>query len=197
MSEETKQVRAENSQFLTFEIAEEKFGIDIPHVREIIEYGGITKIPMMPDFIRGVLNLRGNAVPVIDLAVRFGNEPTQLTRFTCIVILEVNVGERIQEVGIMADVVNEVMNINREDIEPPPEFGDKINTDFINGMGKVNSEFIILLNANKLLNMQQIAFLKRAAGAGKDILNRKKDEDETEKDEAENSDQAVEAGKSR
>jgi purine-binding chemotaxis protein CheW len=114
---------------------------------------------MMPSFIRGVINLRGAVVPVIDLGVRFRNVPTQITRRSCIVILEVSDGEEDQTLSVVVDAVNEVLEISPTDIEPPPAFGAKIRTDFIDGMAKVAGSFVILLNVGKILSIDEIASL--------------------------------------
>lgn len=145
------------SQYLTFSLAGEMFAVGILNVKEIIEYGHLTEIPMMPPFIRGVINLRGSVVPVIDLSARFGSQPTQVSRRTCIVIVEIEDSEMRQDIGIMVDAVSEVLDIPASDIEPPPSFGAKIRADFILGMGKVSGKFVILLNINKVLSIEEIA----------------------------------------
>jgi len=148
-------------QYLTFTLGGEMFAVAILNVKEIIEYGSITEIPMMPTFIRGVINLRGAVVPVIDLSSRFGNKPTEVARRTCIVIIELSDGEASQDIGIMVDAVSEVLEIAKSEIEPPPGFGAKIRTDFISGMGKVNGKFVIILNVSKVLSIEEIALLSR------------------------------------
>ena len=145
------------SQYLTFTLGGEMFAVGILNVKEIIEYGNLTEIPMMPAFIRGVINLRGSVVPVIDLAARFGGNPSELGRRTCIVIVEVADGELQHDIGIMVDAVSEVLDIPGSEIEPPPSFGAKIRADFIFGMGKVAGKFVIILNINKVLSVEEIA----------------------------------------
>src|SRR5690606_32178220 len=113
----------------------EMFAIGILAIKEIIEYANLTTVPMMPACIRGVINLRGAVVPVVDLAARFGRTPTPVSKRTCIVIVEVESGGERQDVGVIVDAVNEVLDIPAADIEPPPSFGTKIRTDFIKGMG--------------------------------------------------------------
>jgi len=147
------------SQYLTFTLGGEMFAVGILNVKEIIEYGNLTEIPMMPTFIRGVINLRGSVVPVIDLAARFGGNSSELGRRTCIVIVEVADGELQHDIGIMVDAVSEVLDIPGSEIEPPPTFGAKIRADFIFGMGKVNGKFVIILNINKVLSIEEIAQL--------------------------------------
>jgi purine-binding chemotaxis protein CheW len=147
------------SQYLTFALGTEMFAVGILNVKEIIEYGNLTEIPMMPAFIRGVINLRGSVVPVIDLAARFGGTSTEVGRRTCIVIVEVQEGDDRHDIGIMVDAVSEVLDIPDSEIEPPPAFGAKIRADFIFGMGKVAGKFVILLNINKVLSVEEIALL--------------------------------------
>jgi purine-binding chemotaxis protein CheW len=160
------------SQYLTFLLGGEMFAVGILNVKEIIEYGQLTEIPMMPTFIRGVINLRGSVVPVIDLAARFGGKPTEVSRRTCIVIVEVSdefgsgVGEQASrhDIGIMVDAVSEVLDIPGSEIEPPPTFGARIRADFIFGMGKVGGKFVIILNINKVLSIDEIAQLTGTEG---------------------------------
>ncbi len=153
------------SQYLTFSLAGEMFAVGILNVKEIIEFGHLTEIPMMPAFIRGVINLRGAVVPVIDLAARFGGKPTEVARRTCIVILEVIDQEMHSDIGIMVDAVSEVLEIPSSEIEPPPSFGAKIRADFISGMGKVAGKFVIILSIHKILSIEEIAMLSGMAQA--------------------------------
>lgn len=148
-------------QYLTFTLGGEMFAVAILNVKEIIEFGSITEIPMMPNFIRGVINLRGAVVPVIDLSCRFGGKTTDVARRTCIVIIELSEGDQTQDIGIMVDAVSEVLEIAKSEIEPPPAFGAKIRTDFISGMGKVNGKFVIILSVNKVLSIEEIAMLSK------------------------------------
>ena len=152
------------SQYLTFSLGGEMFAVGILNVKEIIEYGNLTEIPMMPAFIRGVINLRGSVVPVIDLSARFGGKSTELSRRTCIVIVEVADEETRHDIGIMVDAVSEVLDIPGSEIEPPPTFGARIRADFIFGMGKVNGKFVIILNINKVLSVEEIAQLTGTDG---------------------------------
>ena len=147
------------AQYLTFSLAGEMFGVGILNVKEIIEFGNLTEIPMMPPFIRGVINLRGAVVPVIDLAARFGGKTTEVGRRTCIVIVEVPDEESRHDIGIIVDAVSEVLEIPGSEIEPPPSFGARIRADFIFGMGKVAGKFVILLEINKVLSVEEIAQL--------------------------------------
>ncbi|HEX5394112.1 MAG TPA: chemotaxis protein CheW [Rhodocyclaceae bacterium] len=146
-------------QYLTFTLAKEAFAVETLTVKEIIEYGQITTVPMMPGFIKGVINLRGAVVPLIDLGVRFRNEITEITRRSCFVILEVPCADQTQTLGIVVDAVNEVLEIPSADIEPAPAFGAKIRTDFISGMGKIADQFVILLNVGNVLSIEEMATL--------------------------------------
>jgi purine-binding chemotaxis protein CheW len=155
-------VPAPSTQYLTFTQGSETFAIAILNVREIIEYAGVTEVPMMSECIRGVINLRGAVVTVMDLAARFGRPPSAITKRTCIVIVELDDGEERHVVGIVVDAVNAVLDIDRADIEPPPTFGAKIRNDFIEGMGKINNRFVILLDIGKVFSVHEIAGLTAA-----------------------------------
>jgi len=149
----------EQRQYLTFLLGGETFAIGILNVKEIIEYGNVTTVPMMPDFVRGVINLRGSVVPVIDLAMRFSRPPSPITRRSCIVLLEVEVEGAHYYIGVTVDAVNEVLEIPISEIEPPPAFGARIRSDFIGGMGKIEGKFLIILDADKVLSVDEMATL--------------------------------------
>ena len=163
----TRQVSARKAgedspaQYLTFSLGGEVFALGILNVKEIIEFGNVTEIPMMPVFIRGVINLRGAVVPVIDLSARFGGNASKVSRRTCIVIVEIESDDAKQDLGVIVDAVNEVLEIPRAEIEPPPSFGAKIRADFIQGMGKVDGRFVIILNVERVLSTEEIAMLAR------------------------------------
>ena len=154
---------SETQQFLTFTLGSEMFAVGTLSVKEIIEYGQLTEVPMMPGFIRGVINLRGAVVPVVDLSARFGRSATQITRRTCIVIIEVPTGEEKHDIGVVVDTVSEVLEIPAGEIEPAPTFGAKIRTDFIQGMGKVGGKFVILLDVGRVLSVDEISSLASIA----------------------------------
>ena len=129
------------SLYLTFALGGEMFAIGILNVKEIIEYGNLTQIPLMPSFIRGVINLRGSVAPVVDLAARFGGQASTPGRRSCIVIVEVTTDDGVRhDIGLLVDAVSEVLDIPPAEIEPPPSFGAKIRADFIFGMGKVDGQ---------------------------------------------------------
>lgn len=153
------QTIADHAQYLTFMLGGEVFAIGILAVKEIIEYSGLTEVPMMPECIRGVINLRGAVVPVMDLSARFGKETTAVTKRTCIVIVEIEAADEQQVIGVIVDAVNAVLEIAAAEIEPAPTFGARIRVDFIAGMGKVNGKFVILLNVGSVLSMEEMGAL--------------------------------------
>ena len=155
----------EIAQYLTFQLSGEMYAVGILNVKEIIEYGQLTEIPMMPAFIRGVINLRGSVVPVIDLSARFGGQQTEASRRTCIVIIEIGNQEERHDIGIVVDAVSEVLEVSSADIEPPPSFGAKIRADFIDGMGKIGGKFVIILDIQKVLSVEEIASLTSVGAA--------------------------------
>lgn len=157
-SEEGK-VTGAYSQYLTFQLAGETYAIDILNIREIIGYGNITTVPMMPEFIAGVINLRGSVVPVIDLSTRFGGKTSEVTKRTSIIIVEVSDEDISLEIGVIVDVVNEVLDIAVSDIEPAPAFGAKIRTDFISGMGKVDGRLLVMLNVENVLSIDELSIV--------------------------------------
>lgn len=146
-------------QFLTFNVSGERYAIDIVHIKEIIEQGHITKVPMSPDFIAGVVNLRGSVVPVIDLAKRFEKKPEEQSKKSSIVILEVKYEGDSLEIGITVDLVNEVLDVRHSDIELAPSFGTKIRTDFIDGMGKIENGLLTILDINTVLSIDELSNL--------------------------------------
>jgi purine-binding chemotaxis protein CheW len=155
-------LQQDDNQYLTFMLSGEMFSIGILNIKEIIEYGQLTEVPMMPAFIRGVINLRGRVVPVVDLSVRFGREATTVGKRTSIVIIEVQNGDERHDIGVLVDAVSEVLAIPASEIEPPPSFGANIRADFISGMGKVNGKFVIILNADRVLSLDELAMLESA-----------------------------------
>jgi purine-binding chemotaxis protein CheW len=147
---------AEPAQYLTFMLAQEQFAIGILNIKEIIEYHGVTEVPMMPGCVRGVINLRGAVVPVMDLLARFGRPASEVTKRTCVVIVEVESGGESQVIGLVVDAVNEVLDIAVSDIEPAPSFGARIRSDFIQGVGKVRGKFVLLLDVDRALSLDDV-----------------------------------------
>lgn len=154
---------AHPAQYLTFMLGTEVFAIGILAIKEIIEYTSVTDVPMMPLYLRGVINLRGVVVPVVDLSARFGRPCSPVTKRTCIVIIEIHTRGERQDIGVVVDAVNAVLDIPAADIEPPPAFGSHLRTDFMHGMAKVDSKFIILLEVNHILAFEQMQQLSDAA----------------------------------
>lgn len=167
-SAETRAVGAGNTdpqQYLTFMLGGDIFAIGILSIKEIIEYQDLTVVPMVPPAVRGVINLRGAVVPVMDLQVRFGRAPSPVSKRTCIVIVEIDneaEGER-QVLGVIVDAVNEVLEIGAADIEPPPTFGTGVRSDFISGVGKVKGRFVLLLAVGQALSIDALAAAREAA----------------------------------
>jgi purine-binding chemotaxis protein CheW len=151
---------AQACQYLTFSLASEVFAIGILAIKEIIEYSTLTTVPMMPTYVRGVINLRGAVVPVLDLSVRFGKQASPVTKKTCIVIIEITTAGERQDIGVVVDAVDSVLDIPADQIEPAPAFGARIGTDFIEGMGKVNGRFVILLDVNSVLAPEEAVLLR-------------------------------------
>jgi purine-binding chemotaxis protein CheW len=149
----------ESRQYLTFTVGGEFFAIGILHIKEIIEYGQLTEVPRMPAFIRGVINLRGAVVPVLDLQACLGKAASEITRRSCIVIVEVDHESEQHDIGVLVDGVSAVLDIPATDIEPPPNFGTRIRADYITGMAKVDGKFVILLNIGAVLSLDDLATL--------------------------------------
>ena len=147
------------AQYLTFTLGEEVFAMDIRTVRELIQYGPMPPVPLMPAFVRGVINLRGAVVPVIDLKARFGQPAAAVGKKTCIVIFDALRHDERVELGLLVDAVSEVIDIPPSQVEPPPSFGTAVRRDFIRGMGKVASRFVIILEPDKALDVDEMAAL--------------------------------------
>ena len=145
--------------YLSFVIHEQSYGIPISRIKEIIEYVSVTRVPMVPDEIRGVINLRGRVVPVVDLSVRLDKASSEVSKRTCIVIVEVTAGEEKTDIGFVVDAVTEVMNINDSMTEEPPSFGLNLRSDFVQSMGKVDNGFAVLLDVDKVLSIEDLSFL--------------------------------------
>jgi purine-binding chemotaxis protein CheW len=147
-SGQQQEIGAEGNQFLTFCLGDELYGVDIRRVKEIKGYTPVTKIPNMPSHIKGVLNLRGTIVPIVELRMRFGMPTIDYTAFTVIIVVVVR--DRIM--GLVVDSVSDVLNINEKDIQPPPEFGEKVDVRFLNGIGNSGDKLIALLEMDRLLS---------------------------------------------
>ena len=152
-------------QYLTFSLGDEVFAMDIRSVREIIQHAAMTAVPLMPDFVRGVINLRGAVGPVIDLQARFGRAPASVGKKTCIVIFDASRDGEKAELGLMVDSVSEVIDIAPSSIELPPQFGSSIQRDFVRGLGKVKGEFVVILETERALNIDDMALIAEQASA--------------------------------
>lgn len=160
-------VSNDSHQYLTFVLDDEVFGLAIDKVREVLDFTTFTKVPQAPEFMRGVINLRGSVVPVIDMRLKFGMEQTQQEVNTCIVITEVDMDGELTVLGALADSVQEVLNIPPEQIEPAPRIGTSLNTAFIKGMGKHDDKFVILLNIDRVFSSDELQRVQQDA----EILN--------------------------
>jgi len=149
--------------YLTFTLANEEYGIGLLKIKEIIGMMSITTVPRTPEFVKGVINLRGKVIPVVDLRLRFGMEAIDYTERTCIIVVEIEGESGSVMIGIVVDSVSEVLNIKGEEIEETPTFGTKLNTDYILGMAKMEKSVKILLDMDRVLNSQEVALLEKAA----------------------------------
>ncbi len=153
-----------DNQYLTFTLENDLFALNIGSVREVLEFTNITKVPRTPEFIRGVINLRGRAVPVVDLRMKFGMGETQRTINTCIIIVEVELDGENCILGALADSVREVYEMEPSGIEPPPRMGTRIKTEFIKGMGKAGDEFIVIFDINRVFSSEELAAAMETGG---------------------------------
>ena len=152
----------ETTQYLTYMLDDEIFALDISKVREVLDFTSVTKVPRTPEFMRGVINLRGSVVPVVDLRLKFGMSQTEQTINTCIIIVEVTVDNETTILGALADSVQEVLDLTPDQIEPAPKIGTKLNTDFIIGMGRRDNRFIIILDINKVFSTDELALVENS-----------------------------------
>jgi len=163
LDQEVKAVTEREGKYLTFSMAKEEYGIGILKIKEIIGMMAITPVPKTPEFVKGVINLRGKVIPVVDLRLRFGMEEIEYTDRTCIIVVEIAVQAGTVQIGIVVDAVSEVLNIKGEDIQDTPTFGTELNTDYILGMAKTEGGVKILLDINRVLTGEEIAVLEKAA----------------------------------
>ncbi|MFO8042487.1 MAG: chemotaxis protein CheW [Alkalispirochaeta sp.] len=162
MSDET---RADSNQYLTFTLLEEQYAVEVYDVKEVLEYTTVTRVPRTQDFMRGVINLRGSVVPVIDLRLKFGMGETEKTIETSIIVMEVEIGGDKVTVGTLADSVQEVINLDDSQIEPAPQIGTRINTEFIRGIGKQDERFIIILDIDRIFSEEELTTVVEEVGA--------------------------------
>ncbi|HKD19743.1 MAG TPA: chemotaxis protein CheW [Thermoanaerobaculia bacterium] len=147
----------ERTQFLTFSLSGGEYAIAVLRVREIIEHEEVTRVPSTPEFLRGVINLRGCVVPVVDLARKFRMPESPVTKRTCIIIVEVESENGKIVLGVLADAVNQVVEFRAAEIEPPPSFGTPVRVDFLRGLGKLNGEFVLILDTDRVLSAGELA----------------------------------------
>ncbi|HET7041720.1 MAG TPA: chemotaxis protein CheW [Gemmatimonadales bacterium] len=153
----TNDSEASVAQYLSFQVAGESYAVGVLQAREIIEYSTVTRVPHAPPAVRGVINLRGSVVPVVDLAVKFGLPASEIGRRTCVVIVECRIEGEAMVMGVMADAVNHVLDLGPADIEPAPSFGTRVRSEYLKGMGKLEQGFVLLLDMDKLLSGQDAA----------------------------------------
>lgn len=161
--DETVQSSAKEGKYLTFSLAGEEYGIGILKIKEIIGMMPITSVPQTPEFVKGVINLRGKVIPVTDLRLRFGIEEIEYTERTCIIVVEVQKTNSSVLIGVVVDAVSEVLNIKEAEIEDTPTFGSKLNTKYILGMAKMEGGVKILLDIDHVLSGSEVELLNQAA----------------------------------
>ena len=167
MTTATKEV-IEQKQYLTFLLANEEYAIGILKVKEIIEYDTVTTVPKTPKWVRGVINLRGAVVPVVDLAIKFGLELKPVTKTTCIVIVETQFESQNTTIGILVDAVSQVMELAIEDLQPVPEFGTRVKVDYLLGMAQLGKKFALLLDVDKVLSTDELLHLNGVASSAEE-----------------------------
>lgn len=170
--------------YLTFTLGDEMYAVNVRNVREVLDVVSVTKVPRTPEFMRGVINLRGSVVPVVDMRLKFGMERTEESVNTCIIVMEINLDGESTVIGAMADSVKEVFDLEAQQIEPPPRIGTRLNTEFIEGMGKYDDEFIIILNIDKVFSADELA-LVGAAGEGTNPEEEQQEEEDSPAEEKE------------
>ncbi len=163
MDQAVKVMAEKEGKYLTFSLDNEEYGISIIKIKEIIGMMPITSVPQTPDFVQGVINLRGKVIPVVDLRLRFGMESMEYTERTCIIVVEIEGPTGMVMIGTVVDAVSEVLNIKAEEMEETPTFGTKLDTDYILGMAKIEGGVKILLDIDQVLTMDEIAALDKAA----------------------------------
>jgi purine-binding chemotaxis protein CheW len=160
----------QRSQYLTFEVSDDLYAIGILDLREIISFKSATRVPMAPRSIRGLINLRGSAVPVVDLAIKFGELPTTVSKRTCVVILDASRSREGGTIGILADSVREVIELSDSEIEEPPDFGLTASSEYLVGLARVGESFVPILEVEKLLSAAEMAAARAGAARGVDDL---------------------------
>lgn len=160
--QEKENVQEETTQYLTFHLGEESYALEILRVREILDYTKITRVPGTPDFMLGVINLRGSVVPIVDMNLKLGLSQVERTINTCIIILEIKVDDDIAIFGALADSVNEVIELTANQIEPPPKIGTCMKTEFLKGMGKDQDRFVLLLEIDRIFSTEELTLAQES-----------------------------------
>ncbi len=158
----TEGINIDTNQYLSFNLADEIFALPITSVREVLEFSRVTKVPNTPGFMKGVINLRGGVVPVVDMKLKFGMGQIETTIDTCIIIVEIIIDNETAVLGAMADSVREVIQLGPGDIEPAPRIGTRLDVEFIKGMGKKDDEFIMILDINKVFSIQELVVVQES-----------------------------------
>lgn len=163
MTQAIKATTIKTDKYLTFTLEEEEYGIGILKVKEIIGMMKVTSVPRTPDFIKGVINLRGKVIPVVDLRLKFAMGEMPYTDRTCIIVVEIDIDSGTVLIGIVVDAVSEVLNINKKEIEDAPQFGASLDTDYIYGMAKTEGKVKILLDIDKVLSQEEVIQLEKVS----------------------------------
>jgi purine-binding chemotaxis protein CheW len=173
-----KEELANIKSYLTFKLGEEEFAAHVSKVLSIMEMTKITKVPKTPDYLEGVINLRGQVLPVVDTRIKFGMSPTEVTSNTCIVVMEVEVNDETVQVGTLVDSVQEVVEIEEDQIQPPPSIGNNYKSEFIYGMAKIEDKFIMLLDMDKVFSAEEIADVQTSTQRGEQEISSKETAEE-------------------
>ena len=167
---EVKKETGKTIQYLAFRLGDEVYAVDVAKVREILDFPAITKVPRTPEFMRGVINLRGSVVPVVDMRLKFGMSRTEKSVNTCIVVVEALLENELTTIGALADSVQEVIELDPANIEPPPKIGSRLKVEFLKGMGKIGETFLMILDIDKVFSSSEILMVRDAANTGKDLV---------------------------
>jgi purine-binding chemotaxis protein CheW len=159
----------EAAQCLTFKLDTEIYALEISKVQSVLDFEQLTIVPRMPDFMRGVINLRGSVVPIIDMRLKFGMTQTEKTVDSCIIIAEIEMEDELTILGMLADSVQEVITLEPEHIEPAPKIGTRLNTEFIKGMGKQNEEFLMILDLDKVFSLDDLGVIQDNGGTSEEL----------------------------
>ncbi len=174
----TNEVKSQTNSYLTFKLGDEIFAANVSNILNILEMTKVTKVPKAPSYMKGVINLRGSVLPLIDTRIKFGMPETEFTTNTCILVLELILDNDSVRVGALVDAVQEVLEIDEKDLQPPPSIGSKYKSEFIDGMAKVNDEFVMILNVEQIFSTDDIINLKEVT---EDVKNVEQEEENIEK----------------